>query len=185
MSLSRAALTFAALSSGTVSALDNGLATTPPMGFNSYMAPSTLHDEKGLSVVADFFVSKGLHAKGYTYVNTDEGWELKDRDNKTGQLQWDPTKYPSGLPTFIEEKLHKQGLKYGIYGAASGVTCGGDPGNLYHELTDADTYVQCVCVCVCVCGVWGASASGGFAFPVLTHALHAVCASWWCCWNHE
>ena len=29
-------------------------------------------------------------------------------------------------------------LKFGIYGAASGVTCGVDPGQLYHEIEDAE-----------------------------------------------
>jgi len=120
-------------------ALDNGLARTPPMGFNSYM--SGVSGEKGLGSIADFFVSSGLREAGYVYVNTDEGWETKARDNKTGKLQWNSNAYPSGLPTFIS-KLHAQGLKYGIYGAASGVTCGNDPGQLYHEDLDAATYAE-------------------------------------------
>lgn len=38
--------------------LDNGIARTPPMGFNSYM--SGLHGANGLMEIADFFVSSGL-----------------------------------------------------------------------------------------------------------------------------
>ena len=120
-----------------VVALDNGVGRTPPMGFNSYMSPSSLHNEKGLTTVGDFFVSSGLHAKGFEYVNTDEGWELPIRD-ANGDLAWDPLLYPSGLPKFIDS-LHEKGLKFGIYGAASGVTCGKMPGNLYHEIEDAAT----------------------------------------------
>ena len=51
------------------------------------------------------------------YVNTDEGWESKDRDPQ-GKLQWSASAFPSGLPAFIK-RLHGQQLKFGIYGAAS------------------------------------------------------------------
>ena len=97
--------------------------------------------EKGLGAIADFFVSSGLHKNGYEYVNTDEGWETKQRDPKTGELQWSPQAYPSGLPTFIK-RLNSMGLKYCIYGAASGVTCGNNPGQTYFEDIDAKTYVK-------------------------------------------
>jgi alpha-galactosidase len=97
-----------------VASLNNGVAITPPMGFNSYM--SGISGESGLASIADFFVSSGMHKSGYTYVNTDEGWEEKTRDPSTGELQWSAKAYPSGLPTFIK-KLHGMGLKYGIYGA--------------------------------------------------------------------
>lgn len=35
-----------------------------------------------------------------------------------------------------------QGFKLGLYGAASGVTCGQMPGQLYHEDIDAATYAE-------------------------------------------
>ena len=124
-----------------LSALDNGLAKTPPMGFNSYMAGPRCQNETGLGAVADFFVSSGLRDLGYVYINTDEGWEEKERDPDTGELLWNKIAYPSGLPTFIET-LHDRNLKFGIYGAASGVTCGEGPGQLYHELKDAETYAS-------------------------------------------
>jgi hypothetical protein len=61
-------------------ALDNGLAWTPPMGWSSwYAAPA------GSQVTSAFMrnqttalVHRGLAAKGYVYVNVDEGW-LKGR----------------------------------------------------------------------------------------------------------
>jgi alpha-galactosidase len=89
---------------------------------------------------AKFIVSSGLREAGYVYINTDEGWELPDR-SANGSLQWSPTMFPSGLPNFIE-KLHSMKLKFGIYGAASGVTCGVDPGQLYNEIQDAITYAK-------------------------------------------
>jgi hypothetical protein len=66
-----------AVAAPCVGALNNGVAITPPMGYQSYMAP--LHDESGLGKIADFLVSTGLREKGYHFVNTDEGWELKVR----------------------------------------------------------------------------------------------------------
>jgi alpha-galactosidase len=72
------------------------------------------------------------------YINTDEGWEQKYRDGQ-GNLLWNDTLYPSSLPSFIDE-LHTMGFKFGIYGAASGVTCGEDPGQLYNEVKDANIY---------------------------------------------
>eukprot|EP00658_Telonema_sp_P-2_P049997 TRINITY_DN3806_c0_g1_i2.p1 TRINITY_DN3806_c0_g1~~TRINITY_DN3806_c0_g1_i2.p1 ORF type:complete len:606 (+),score=98.43 TRINITY_DN3806_c0_g1_i2:3-1820(+) len=122
---------------GTAQALDNGVARTPPMGFNSYMAG--VSGEAGLGRIASFLVASGLRDSGYTYVNTDEGWEDPNRDPTTGRLRWSVSAYPSGLPRFIS-KLHAMGLKFGIYGASSGVTCGESPGQLYHEQLDADTY---------------------------------------------
>ena len=90
-------------------ALNNGQALTPPMGFNSYMAPQS--GEAGLGAIADFMVSSGLRAAGYVFVNTDEGWENSKRDDQ-GRLQWSKSAYPSGGPAFIA-KLHKQKLKFG------------------------------------------------------------------------
>ena len=125
---------------GIAWALDNGLALTPVMGFNSYMAG--LSGESGLTKIADYFVESGLREKGYVYVNTDEGWEMKQRDAQTGELRWDENQFPSGLPNWISTSIHARGLKFGIYGAASGVTCGVDPGQLYYELRDARTYAS-------------------------------------------
>ena len=51
------------------SALDNGAARTPPMGFNSYM--SGLSGASSLGAIADFFISSGLQARGVS------GWEKR------------------------------------------------------------------------------------------------------------
>ena len=57
------------------------------MGLNSYMAGKT--GEAFLTTIAEFFVSSGMHANGYEFVNTDEGWEEHTRRNDTGELHWD------------------------------------------------------------------------------------------------
>ena len=121
-------------------ALDNGVALTPPMGFNSYMAGSALQNEAGLRKVAEFLIQSGMRDLGYKYINTDEGWEEPTR-NSEGNLKWNSTLYPSGLPNFIDY-LHNHSFYFGIYGAASAVTCGVNPGQLYHERRDAAQFAE-------------------------------------------
>ena len=124
-----------------ITALDNGVALTPPMGFNNFMAGNNTVGAPGLTYVADFLETFGLQDLGYVYINTDEGWELPHRHPSTGELQEDPTLFPEGLAQFIQG-LHDRGFRFGIYGAASAVTCGVLPGQLYHEVQDARTYAS-------------------------------------------
>jgi alpha-galactosidase len=94
--------------------------------------------------IAKFFVSSGLRESGYEYVNSDEGWEQKQRDKKTGRIVPGPGFGGSdaGMKALVAQ-VHGMGLKLGLYGAASGVTCGTMPGQLYHEDLDAQTYADC------------------------------------------
>ena len=128
------------LITANTAALDNGVALTPPMGFNSYMS-SALQNEQGLRKAAEFIVNSGMRDLGYKYINTDEGWEESSRDSQ-GNLQWNSTLYPSGLPTFIAFLHKNMSLLFGIYGAASGVSCGEKPGQLYFEKHDAAQYAS-------------------------------------------
>eukprot|EP00051_Salpingoeca_urceolata_P019564 m.287063 g.287063 ORF g.287063 m.287063 type:complete len:606 (-) comp19442_c3_seq4:2113-3930(-) len=122
-----------------VSGLDNGVAIKPPLGWNNYMAGGA--GEAFFQATADFFASTGMQKLGFKYINSDEGWETMNRDNTTGKLQWDKTLWPSGLPTFIA-KLKSSGFEFGIYGAASGVTCGRRLGSLHREQLDAQTFAS-------------------------------------------
>ena len=47
----------------------------------------------------------------------------------------------AGMKKLVAE-IHSMGLKIGLYGAASGVTCGNMPGQLYNEDIDAQTYAD-------------------------------------------
>jgi alpha-galactosidase len=93
--------------------------------------------------IANYFVSSGLKNSGYEFVNSDEGWEQKQRDNTTGKIVPGPKFGGSdaGIKA-LAAKIHGMGLKLGLYGAASGVTCGNMPGQLYHEDVDAQTYAD-------------------------------------------
>jgi alpha-galactosidase len=47
----------------------------------------------------------------------------------------------AGIKAFVA-KIHALGMKVGLYGAASAVTCGTMPGQLYNEDLDARTYAD-------------------------------------------
>ena len=118
--------------------LQNGLARTPPMGLNSYMSGKS--GAAFLSSIADWFVSTGLDKLGFTTVNSDEGWELRERNASTGELMADPRQYPAGIPGLVASLASKGvGIQLGLYGAASGVTCGGISGQLGYEELDVAT----------------------------------------------
>jgi alpha-galactosidase len=122
-------------------AVDDGLARTPPMGFNDWNAFGCDVSEELIKQTADLFVSEGLKDAGYTYVNIDDCWSLKDRDPATGRLVPDPVKFPSGIAG-TAAYVHDKGLKLGIYGDAGTNTCAGYPGSLGHETLDARTFAD-------------------------------------------
>src|SRR5882757_8586831 len=66
----------------SVNALDNNLALTPQMGFNNWNSTQCTSTFNAAMVesIADLFVSSGLKAAGYEYVNLDDCWALPNRD---------------------------------------------------------------------------------------------------------
>ncbi|SEN75239.1 NPCBM/NEW2 domain-containing protein [Actinacidiphila rubida] len=121
-------------------ALDNGLATTPPMGFNDWNAFGCNVSEQLIKQTADYFLSSGLKDAGYTYVNIDDCWMTHTRDAQ-GRLVPDPAKFPDGIKG-TADYVHSKGLKLGIYEDAGTATCAGYPGSLGHETTDAQTFAD-------------------------------------------
>jgi alpha-galactosidase len=90
--------------------------------------------------VADAFVSKGLQAAGYEYLNLDDCWMDSSRD-ADGKLQGHLENFPSGMKA-LGDYIHSKGLKFGIYGDRGTKTCAGWPGNLGTEQLDAQTYAD-------------------------------------------
>ncbi|MFC0436019.1 NPCBM/NEW2 domain-containing protein [Kutzneria buriramensis] len=123
----------------TAVALDNGLARTPQMGFNNWNATHCSGDfnETMVKGIADLFVSSGLKAAGYQYVNLDDCWALPTRD-ADGDLVPDPARFPDGIKA-LADYVHSKGLKFGLYSSAGTKTCNsaGFPGGLGHEKQDA------------------------------------------------
>ncbi|MCB0776415.1 MAG: alpha-galactosidase, partial [Chitinophagaceae bacterium] len=74
-----------------------GLAMTPPMGWNSWNTFATNINAKLVMEIADDMVKSGMKDAGYSYIVLDDGWMAKERDPKTGNLVPDPEKFPDGL----------------------------------------------------------------------------------------
>ena len=114
---------------GRWSAYTAGRAATPPMGWNSWNAFQTDIDEDKILGSAQRIVDTGLAAKGYRYINLDDGWALKRR-LPDGHMIMRADKFPTArvggdTPTFkpFTDRLHAMGLKAGIYSDLGRNTC--------------------------------------------------------------
>ena len=126
----------------TALALDDGLALTPPMGFNDWNSFGCDVDENLIVQTADLIASNGMKEAGYDFVNVDDCWAAPDRDALTGRLQAHPTKFPHGI-RWLADYVHGKGLKFGIYTSAGTQTCARTmPGGLDHEDIDAQTFAD-------------------------------------------
>jgi alpha-galactosidase len=121
-------------------ALDNGLARTPPMGWNDWNAFGCNTSAALVEQTAQAMVSNGMKAAGYRYVNIDDCWLTHQRD-ANGNLVADPVKFPQGIKA-VADHVHSLGLKLGIYEDAGTATCAGYPGSLGHERQDAATFAS-------------------------------------------
>ncbi len=121
-------------------ALENGLARTPPMGWNSWNRFGCKNvNESVVRAAADAMVSSGMKSAGYQYIVIDDCWQI-GRD-AAGNILADPEKYPHGIKA-LADYVHSKGLKFGIYTDAGVKTCAGRPGSLGHEYQDAAQYAR-------------------------------------------
>ncbi len=117
----------------------DGLALTPPMGWNSWNHFACDVNEKLIRITADAMVESGMKEAGYTYVVIDDCWH-GERDS-LGFIHPDPDRFPSGMKA-LADYIHSKGLKFGIYSDAGTKTCGGRPGSMGYEYQDALTYAS-------------------------------------------
>ena len=117
-----------------------GLALTPPMGWNSWNTFNTKISEDLVKHTADIMVSSGMKDAGYVYLVLDDGWMSKERD-KNGNLVADPEKFPHGMKA-VADYVHSKGLKFGLYNCAGTLTCAGYPGTRGYEYQDARLYAS-------------------------------------------
>jgi len=114
---------------------ENGMALTPPMGWNSWNKFAEQVDDVTVRTMADALVSSGMRDAGYIFINIDDTWEgpRDAQGNITGN-----TKFPNmkGLADYV----HSKGLKIGLYSSPGPETCAGYPGSFGHEAQDAKTY---------------------------------------------
>lgn len=120
--------------------LNNGLASTPQMGWNSWNFFACDINEAVIKETADALVTTGLADLGYVFVNIDDCWSAQKRNSK-GQLVPDPKTFPSGIKA-LADYVHEKGLKLGIYSDAGAFTCEVRPGSIYHENDDAEIFAS-------------------------------------------
>ncbi|MGC5307430.1 glycoside hydrolase family 27 protein [Micromonospora zamorensis] len=123
-------------------ALDNGVARTPPMGWNSWNSFGCNINEALIRQTADAIVSSGMRDLGYNYVVVDDCWFNPNRDS-SGNIQGDPGRFPSGMKA-LGDYLHARNLKFGLYQVPVDKTCAqyfgaypGATGSRGHEVQDA------------------------------------------------
>ena len=117
----------------------NGLAQTPPMGWNSWNKFACKVNEQVIRDTADSMVASGMKDAGYQYVVIDDCWQgPRDKD---GFITADAQAFPSGIKA-LADYVHSKGLKFGIYSDAGRLTCAGRSGSQGHEYQDAATYAR-------------------------------------------
>ena len=119
--------------------LDNGLARTPPMGWNSWNRFGCNVSEDLIRGIADGMVASGMRDAGYQYVTIDDCWQVAR--NVQGTIVADSTRFPHGMKA-LADYIHAKGLKFGIYTDAGRKTCEGRPGSYGYESIDAKTYAS-------------------------------------------
>jgi alpha-galactosidase len=129
-----------------------GPAPKPPMGWNSWNSYASRVSAELIQQVADIMVSSGMRDAGYTYVNIDDGWALRERvvsetDPRNSTIEPDPVKFPpsedgrNGIQV-VADYVHERGLKLGIYSDRGTATCGGFAASGDHEAEDAQAFAN-------------------------------------------
>jgi alpha-galactosidase len=118
----------------------NGVALTPPMGWNDWYSEYCTVSAQSVEQTAREMVANGMAAAGYQYVNIDDCWMAPYRD-AAGNLVADPARFPGGIAP-VADYVHSLGLKLGIYEDAGISTCAGYPGSYGHEAQDAATFAS-------------------------------------------
>lgn len=117
------------------------LASTPPMGWNSWNSFGKDINEQMVKEIIDAIVNEGLLDAGYIYVVIDGGW----RDTKlgtNGELLPHPVKFPHGIKP-LADYAHSRGLKFGLHTVPGTFDCGGDSvGGYGHEEIQLQQFVD-------------------------------------------
>jgi len=127
------------LAAGEARAWGNGVALTPPMGWNSWNKFGCNVSEDLIKSMADGMVASGMKDAGYEYVVIDDCWQVsRDAD---GNIVPYTERFPSGIKA-LADYIHSKGLKFGIYSDAGEKTCAKRPGSMGHEYQDALRYAK-------------------------------------------
>jgi alpha-galactosidase len=96
---------------------------TPAMGWNSYNCFGERVTQDLALRAARQMIKLGLDQHGWTYVNMDDGWIGRQRNEKTRAPQADPQRF-ADIKGMVDE-IHGMGLKAGLYSTPWTQTYGG------------------------------------------------------------
>ena len=117
----------------------DGLATTPPLGWNSWNPVSCAVTESDIRDAADALIDTGLREAGYEYVVVDDCWMADELDNEGRLLP--SADFPNGMAA-LADYVHDRGLKFGLYSSAGSHTCQGYPASLGRERLHAEQFAE-------------------------------------------
>ncbi|MGH2795505.1 MAG: glycoside hydrolase family 27 protein, partial [Actinomycetota bacterium] len=119
----------------------DGLAVTPPMGWNSWNAFGERVDETVIRQTAGAMAASGLRGCGYRAIVIDDCWSVMEGRDRDGNLVPDPIRFPSGMKS-LADHVHDLGFEFGIYSDAAERTCAGYPGSYGYEEQDAHLWAS-------------------------------------------
>eukprot|EP01084_Bolivina_argentea_P097412 175107_1 len=161
--------------------LNNGVARTPPMGWLSWqrfrcetnceMYPNDCINAQLYMDMADRLANDGWKELGYTQVNIDDCWSLKQRDNVTNKQVADPDRFPNGIKG-VADYVHKLGLKLGLYNDIGTKTCGGYTGIDGNYVLDANTFASWDIDMIKIDGCNGNKSDYYQMYPIFGQALN-------------
>jgi alpha-galactosidase len=121
------------------SAVNNGLARTPQMGWNNWNSLGCDVSQALLLDTSRVLLDSGLRDVGYNYVVLDDCWS--DGRGSDGYIIVDKHKFPQGMK-WVAKQLHNMGFLYGMYSSAGELTCARYEGSLDHEKEDAQSFAS-------------------------------------------
>lgn len=115
---------------------------TPPMGWNSWNAWGWSVDRNKVLAAARALKQKGLLYHGWSYINIDDGWQIKGDDPRPKRAADGSIIANEKFPDMraLGDSIHAFGLKFGIYSSPGPLTCGGYTGSYGYEQKDARSY---------------------------------------------
>jgi len=150
--------------------LNNGLARTPQMAWNSWNAFHCSINESLIKSTIQKFVELGLPKYGYQFVNMDDCWA---GFRKGDQIYPDPTSFPNGVKP-LADYAHLLGIKFGLYTDLGNLTCAGRPGSLGFEKPDSETYASWGVDYVKVDNCYSDDISPKVRYPIMRDALNST-----------
>lgn len=127
------------LLAGPATAINNGLARTPQMGWNNWNSLGCDVSQDLLLDTSKVLLESGLRDVGYEYVVLDDCWQ--GERGSDGYITADTKKFPRGMK-YISDRIHEMGFKYGMYSSAGQMTCAKYEGSLDWETQDAKSFAS-------------------------------------------